>query len=499
MNLLFLILIFAVLVALCFLFIVRSPIKSPTVNGCTARKFKVSSVNSTGADVIEAWDKRRIPLYMSVDVHVDTFRKANLSQLAAASASLPGYYGKGTSGPEVLSCTGWATLPFASNTGNLEWYIGYMQDTTSSFMLYLSKALVIPGDVDSACFTWACMISQSNGEVYREGPIALKGVYVCEKDAFTLTCSGLTVNFSVKGNSGILTFARRSKSRSFQCEISSSTAPALNGPGGCSPCTDGMGTSYSSLTLCSYSVTGAVTLVGEGWLDHQIQATTPKTRLAALAMTLGNVAAGLQHVKYVWLTLRTSKGQLMASWLPKTGPQGNSFKSIGAKNVKIYNAPKSSDVVFIGDIPAQFTMTLDDVVEDGGPVSFPTVVSFENFKHPEIHKIGLPPSFTASLAYYGRKQYFIDNSGNAHLFASCLIRDSDGNVIGQGVVEINHLQTDETYERNYRSLLPPGFTPASAKVRFWVLFLILLIPASLTVTAAVGLHVLQNRASSAAS
>ena len=452
-------------------------------------------------EFLDAVQAAHVPYYCELSGGGDTTSgadtsEATLLQVCSLASSFPLPLAGGNGPIAALPCSGWSTFPFSGNMGQLEWILGFCADpgtagpSPSSCFFYLSRVTVLPGNPDTVRFVWGHIVT-SKARVYTEGPVCIVGKCSVSSAGFTLHAGvpgdpdGIILDMSVTtggedGNdhdSRVVKITRTDKHTSLVISIDCPASPIFNGPGGCAPCAIGVGTSYSSVPACTWDVqysdnqnqNGLIDpqpLCNKtiGWIDHQTEGTKPSSSIGRLILALSGKSAGLETASYMWVILHLRERQYMFTFTAESVGDATEI-DLPCILAREYSAPEGSEYKEL-DGMGRVKGTLNPISspEHGGPVNFPTSLAFQGFTG---NNTSLPSEFLVDLKDFGgAEQYFRDNSGNAHMFASGVLRNSYGLAIGTAMVECNRFQTPEVYAQNFNALLPHGYVRWKVRYRF---------------------------------
>ena len=399
------VLLFLISSLLGFLLVFPPTAQGPSVGPCPAAPYTLGKKGPwpggrLATALTSAYRNAQTPFYAIRQTSLSIPADVSIAQMAAVGLTLPTPPAPGSYPIRPLKCSGWATFPFSSNMGQIEWHLGYASGPNSSFFYYFSRQCLIPSDPSSVLFTWGS-ITSVQGKVNSEGPVVLYGEYAGREDgSFQFVSDELSIENKVTGDEATLTLSRQGPEGTLQVDVQCPRPPSQNGPDGCAPCIDGMGTSYSSVTRCTWNVRLAreqiLTAALNGWIDHQTQGTVPFGRIAPIAMVLGGDVAGLQNVSYMWcnVTLRgDNASRFMITFVSQGGSDGAS-KVAGHTfsdplPVRIYGWDGQTETRTVKG--AKFSSSTTHVVEKGGPVEFPaTTIALSGFVDDVLQSRGLP-------------------------------------------------------------------------------------------------------------
>ncbi len=392
----------------------------------------------------------------------------NYAQLATSFLLAPNH-GQGTGTILPLKNTT-DTLLFQFEQGSLGWYWGYLTflQPLCNIMFYIIRIDLSTPEIrkkfnlplgSTTVYAISLGVGHGAGTWQYSPPIITDGNYKADGiNNFTFTSSGnwgriiFTSNMMNGKQNFDLNFTVNSsfnKQQPFSaiCSLQQgSNPPALNNPGGCTPCAAGAGTLYwsypdllasiNTMTINNNVIVSNIT-DGYGWMDRQWLSADVKSPLAIkLLSTVVGSGGGLG--RYMWITIHVDnpRAQYMVTAYPDPSLKIQANTEFPAPYL-IYVDGKT--LVKKGSVKILETTVLKNTVY--GTAVFPTriQVSIKDINNN-------PQQFILDSAPYG-DCVTIDLTGNLHWAGATSL-----SVPGSGFMELNQFQNKDDYLATTMSL-----------------------------------------------
>jgi hypothetical protein len=298
-------------------------------------------------------------------------------------------------------------------------------------------------------------------------------------NTYSLTYGGETVNdnllisnFVLKvTDSGSLSWVSTFKDGSnFDIEIQTKHAAVPHGDlSACAPCVSGIGTNYWSWTYMEGSmkytpqngIAGTANVIA--WFDHQwgTLSKAPRNAVSQILATVGGAVVKPSAPRWFWVTIVLGDSlQYSCSIVISDSStiQANSVFTSSDGAIKYAFDDKGNPDITFG-LPV--TIKVNSVLDDNPNLSSDVTVTVENV---EYHVTGIVE--TGYVTLY---------NGSINQEVPCIVKDSNGSVVGNGFLEMNNMHTakdnatsalklmgQDVNDDNLAALMPSKYTFSQA-------------------------------------